>query len=96
MANLKPAFSTDLGAVFHTDCMKLLGEIQDGQIDTVFADPPFNLGKDYGNGKDKDNLENGRYLNWCRGWIDECVRALKPGGSMFVYNLRSVASRLTR
>lgn len=94
VANIKPAFSTDLGSVYHTDCMKLLAAIQDGRIDTVFADPPFNLAKDYGNGKDKDNLDNGDYLEWCNAWMDECVRVLKPGGSMFVYNLPQWAFHL--
>jgi site-specific DNA-methyltransferase (adenine-specific) len=27
------------------------------------------------------------YLGWCRRWLAECVRILKPGGSLFVYNL---------
>lgn len=94
MANLKPAYSTDLGAVYNVDCMKLLATVGDGRIDTVFADPPFNLAKDYGNGKDKDDLDNTDYLSWCYGWMDECVRVLKPGGSMFVYNLPQWAFRL--
>jgi site-specific DNA-methyltransferase (adenine-specific) len=94
MGTLKPAFSTDLGSVFNTDCMKLLATIRDGKIDTVFADPPFNLAKDYGNGKDKDDLENGDYLNWCYAWMDECLRVLKPGGSIFIYNLPQWAFHL--
>lgn len=94
MANLKPAFSTDLGSVYNADCMKLLAAIGDSRVDTVFADPPFNLAKDYGNGKDKDDLEGGDYLSWCYGWMDECVRVLKPGGSMFIYNLPQWAFHL--
>jgi len=94
MVKLKPAFSTDLGSVYNVDCMKLLATIGDGQIDTVFADPPFNLAKDYGNGKDKDDLENGDYLSWCCGWMDECIRVLKPGGSLFIYNLPQWAFHL--
>ena len=27
------------------------------------------------------------YLDWCRGWINECCRLLKPGGALFLYNL---------
>lgn len=90
----RAAFSTDLGSLFHTDCMDLLAAIRDEQVDTVFADPPFNLAKDYGNGKDKDDLDSSDYLNWCYGWIDECVRVLKPGGSIFVYNLPQWAFHL--
>jgi site-specific DNA-methyltransferase (adenine-specific) len=94
MGKLTPAFSTDLGAVYNADCLNLLAVLKDGSIDTVFADPPFNLAKDYGNGKDKDDLDSGDYLKWCYRWIDDCVRALKPGGSMFVYNLPQWAFHL--
>lgn len=90
----KPAFNTDLGSVYNTDCLKLLAEIDDGKIDTVFADPPFNLAKDYGNGKDKDDLDSQDYLDWCFEWLDECIRVLKPGGSMFVYNMPQWAFHL--
>lgn len=88
------AFSTNLGSLYQIDCMKLLAAIPDGRIDTVFADPPFNLAKDYGNGKDKDDLESRDYLNWCYSWIDESIRVLKPGGSIFIYNLPQWAFHL--
>ncbi|MDJ0554880.1 MAG: DNA methyltransferase [Microcoleaceae cyanobacterium MO_207.B10] len=52
----------------------------------MFADPPFNLGKNYGN-KSNDSLADSEYLNWCFAWINECCRILKPGGSLFIYNL---------
>jgi site-specific DNA-methyltransferase (adenine-specific) len=92
--DLRPAFNTDMGSVYHADCMDLLALLKDSQIDTVFADPPFNLGKDYGNGKDKDDLQKSDYLHWCFKWMDECVRVLKPGGSIFVYNLPQWAFHL--
>ncbi len=91
---LSPAFATDLGAVFHADCVDLLGAVRDGSIDAVFADPPFNLGKDYGNGKEKDDLKGDEYLTWCYRWMDECIRVLKPGGAFFLYNLPQWAFHL--
>ena len=91
---MKPAFSTERGAVYKTDCMKLFAGIRDKCIDTVFADPPFNLGKDYGNGADRDELDTGDYLRWCFDWIDETVRVLKPGGAIFIYNLPQWAYHL--
>jgi site-specific DNA-methyltransferase (adenine-specific) len=61
--------------------------VKDCSIDCVFADPPFNLGKDYGSGAIKDALERRDYLKWCFAWIDEAVRVLAPGGALFVYIL---------
>jgi site-specific DNA-methyltransferase (adenine-specific) len=63
-------------------------------IDCVFADPPFNLGKDYGDGAKKDDLQRSEYLAWCFRWIDECVRVVKPGGAIFIYNLPQWAFHL--
>lgn len=91
---IAPAFSTSRGAVYNTDCLNLLGALKDASVDVVFADPPFNIGKDYGRGKDKDQLHNGEYLRWCGGWIRESIRVLKPGGSIFVYNLPQWAYHL--
>jgi site-specific DNA-methyltransferase (adenine-specific) len=83
-----PAFSTSFGALYNTDCLNLFAALRDSCIDMVFADPPFNLGKDYGHGKEKDEwLKDEYYLNWCHDWIDEAERVLKPGGSIFIYNL---------
>ena len=28
-----------------------------------------------------------RYINWTYQWLDECIRILKPGGRIFVYNI---------
>jgi site-specific DNA-methyltransferase (adenine-specific) len=52
----------------------------------VFADPPFNLRKDYGPGV-ADDMRDEEYLVWSSSWLDECVRVLKPGGALFVFNL---------
>jgi site-specific DNA-methyltransferase (adenine-specific) len=52
----------------------------------VFADPPFNVGKEYGE-RVNDRRADHEYLDWCHAWIDECIRVLKPGGSFFLYNI---------
>lgn len=85
--SIPPALTTDLGHLYAADCLHVLAGIKDEAINTIFADPPFNLAKDYGNGSDKDDLHRDEYLNWSYGWIDECVRVIKPGGSIFIYIL---------
>ena len=81
-----PFHVTAHGAIFDADCMKLMRLLRDEVVDTVFADPPFNLGKEYGKNTD-DSLPEERYVRWCQEWLAECVRVLKPGGSLFLYNL---------
>jgi len=81
-----PAHTTEMGILFHGDCLAVLPFIRDEVIDTVFADPPFNLGKLYGS-KVNDKRPEAEYVDWCRAWIDECIRVLKPGGSFFLYNI---------
>ncbi len=81
-----PIHTSEWGILFEDDCLKVLPWIESGVIDTVFADPPFNLGKPYG-GEVDDARPDGEYINWCQKWLDECIRVLKPGGSIFVYNI---------
>src|SRR5689334_13393724 len=81
-----PCFTSDLGALFNTDCMRLLPAIKSNTIDTVFADPPFNIGKVYRDGTN-DSRNEAEYLDWCYQWLAQCIRITKPGGALFVYNL---------
>lgn len=82
----RPDYTTPFGALFAGDCIEVLRHLNDAVVDTVFADPPFNIGKEYGKSTD-DNLPDAHYIAWCKIWIKECVRILKPGGSFFLYNL---------
>lgn len=66
--------------------MEVMRNIVDGSIDTVFADPPFNIGKEYRSGTN-DNQRDAEYEKWCREWLAECVRIIKPGGAFFLYHL---------
>jgi site-specific DNA-methyltransferase (adenine-specific) len=84
--SVHPYHITARGALFDCDCMEILPVIRDEVVDTVFADPPFNLGKEYGHNC-TDELPGSEYLEWCHRWIRECVRTLKPGGALFLYNL---------
>jgi site-specific DNA-methyltransferase (adenine-specific) len=84
---LEPAVSTDLGVLYRADCFALFAALGEASIDCVFADPPFNLGKDYGQGAARDALARQDYLKWSLAWLDECVRLLAPGGAFFIYIL---------
>lgn len=67
------------------DSLELLRSVPDQSIDVTFADPPFNLGKNYNSYK--DSLEFKEYLDWCNIWIIELVRVTKNTGSIFLHNI---------
>jgi site-specific DNA-methyltransferase (adenine-specific) len=80
------AYKSRLGTLYRGDCVPWLRTLRPESIDLVFADPPFNLKKDYGVGVG-DSMTEEDYLEWSRQWLDECVRVLKPGGTLMVFNL---------
>jgi len=69
--------------IIQGDCIEELKSIKDSSIDLVVADPPYNVGKDYGNGSDKQQFED--YLSFSRKWLRECHRVLKPQGTIYVF-----------
>ncbi|HAX75154.1 MAG TPA: site-specific DNA-methyltransferase [Cyanobacteria bacterium UBA11372] len=83
---LSEVYKSKYGILYKGDCLKFLRLIPGAYADIVFADPPFNLGKDYGKSV-TDKMKSEDYLIWSKQWLDESIRALKPGGSLFVFNL---------
>lgn len=81
-----PILKTSLGQLYQADCLDVLSVLESESVDLAFADPPFNLGKKYTSNID-DARASHEYLDWCRQWLDEMVRLLKPGGSLFLWNL---------
>ncbi len=61
----------------------LSSKIPDGSVDLIFADPPYNIGKNFNGRKDKWISEE-VYLQWCYKWIDLCLRKLKDKGSFYL------------
>jgi len=74
------------------DCIEGMKELPDNSIHTIVADPPYNIGKDFGNDSDKQDME--QYLNWSQEWINEGYRTLVDGGSMFVYGFSEILAHI--
>ena len=72
-----------LNRVFGEDALQGLQRIPDGSVDLLLADPPYGLGKDYGN--DSDKLDTAAYLRWTEEWIDAALPKLKPNGSLYIF-----------
>lgn len=64
------------------DCIAVMAEMSPESVDLIVADPPYNIGIDYGSGSKADRRDD--YDLWCGRWIGWCYRALKPHGSIWI------------
>ena len=69
--------------VIHGDALAVIPRLPGGRIDLIFADPPYNLGKDY-NGRPWAKRPLADYEAWLGQWLPEMKRLLKPDGSIYV------------
>ena len=74
--------------ILQGDVMVLLSTLKSGSAQIVIADPPYNIGKDFGNDSDKQPMD--MYLYWCDKWIEECLRILRDDGTMFIYGFSEI------
>jgi adenine-specific DNA-methyltransferase len=69
--------------IIHGNTLEVLTTIPDNSIDLIFADPPYNIGKNFSGSIEKWDKDE-EYLEWCYIWLDLCVKKLKPTGSFYV------------
>ena len=67
----------------HGDCIGILPTLTK-PARLIFADPPYNIGIDYGEGQAADRLSDEAYLAWAEGWLTACRDQLAPDGSLWV------------
>ena len=73
----------DKHKIIYADALEALKTLPDDSIDLIFADPPYNIGKNFNGKIEKWDTEEG-YLAWCYEWLDLCIQKLKPYGSFYV------------
>lgn len=77
-------FGTDNHKIIHGDALEALRiHVVDNSVDLIFADPPYNIGKNF-NGQIEKWATEESYLNWCYEWLTLCIKKLKPNGSFYV------------
>ena len=87
--------------IYNEDCLEALARMEDNSIDLIVTSPPYNksfysTSKKDGNWHNvinyenyNDSIEPKEYENWQRKIISECIRVLKPSGSLF-YNHKDI------
>lgn len=74
--------------IIHGDTLAILPTLAANSAQIIIADPPYNIGKDFGNNSDKQPMAE--YYTWCDQWIAECIRILQPNGTMFIYGFSEI------
>lgn len=69
--------------IIQGDAVELFSTLPDASVDLIVADPPYNLGKDYGNNLDQRSFNE--YLAFSRKWSGEAKRVLKPQGTLYSF-----------
>lgn len=75
----------DVDEIVVADCVTAMRGLAEGSVDLVVADPPYNLGKDFGVWKETEKEKE--WLDCTKAWLNEAARVLKPSGSIFVYGI---------
>ena len=65
------------------NALELFRDLEDESVDLIIADPPYNLGKNYGNNRDRQEFND--YLDFSRQWLEHSFRVLKPTGTLYVF-----------
>lgn len=69
--------------IYQGDALEVLQSLPDQSVDLIFADPPYNIGKRFGESHDRWPSE-AAYLEWCYQWLDLCLQKLSPHGSFYL------------
>lgn len=65
------------------DALDELPKLSPESADLIIADPPYNLGKQYGNNHDTLGFDD--YLEFSKSWLTMAHRVLKPTGTLYVF-----------
>ena len=69
--------------LLNEDFLQGVKSIPNQSIDLVIADPPYGLGKDYGNNSDMKSADE--IVNWTIRWIDLVLPKIKETGGLYIF-----------
>ena len=81
--------------LLHGDCIEEMAKLEPEMVRLVFADPPYNQGVDYGQGRKADRLSRQQYLAFSEQWMRAASRLLTPDGSFWVLISQEYSARLS-
>ena len=90
-----PVWRTWKGEIVCCDALSFLNRLKPGIADIVFLDPPFNLGKSYGDKPgNADEKSDQDYSDFMKRILTHSAEILSPGGALYLYHIPRWALRL--
>lgn len=83
LADPPPPRAARAWRIIHGDCLDVLPTI-DEPPRLISADPPYNIGINYGDGAGADRLPIDEYRQWLAHWIGLCANVLAADGSLWI------------
>jgi site-specific DNA-methyltransferase (adenine-specific)/adenine-specific DNA-methyltransferase len=84
MKNKVIKFGVGDHVIYYGDVIKCFRKVSDNSVDLVFADPPYNIGKDFDG--IPDTYDETEYKKWMKEWTYQIDRVLKPNGTVYLMN----------
>jgi len=89
--NMKPQDNT----LYEGDCIEMMKQWDSDCVDHLITDPPYNMSKKSGLGwafsshvtmsEEWDIYPRAEYLDFCRAWLKEVCRVVRPNGNILIF-----------
>lgn len=79
--------------IYLSDCVSEMQKMKDETFNSIIIDPPYNIGVNFGNNKQKVDLK--QYAQWAGEWLVEAERLLKPSGTLYVYGFSEILAHIS-
>lgn len=66
---------------------------EEKRYQVIIADPPYNIGKDFGNNSASMPIED--YVEWAESWIRDCLQLLTEDGLLYLYGFPEIVARIS-
>jgi len=83
------------GKIYEGDCIEVMSGWNDDVFDACITDPPYNMSKKKGLAwafsshvtmtEKWDMFSSDEYAKFCRQWIQEVMRVVKPNGNVYIF-----------
>jgi site-specific DNA-methyltransferase (adenine-specific) len=72
-----------LNSIIHADAFEALAALHDSFVDVLIVDPPYNLGKVFGDNTFK-KMNDSDYAEFTRRWLSVVRHTLKPNATVYI------------